>query len=176
MALSYKNRQYILDKHPEIGEAFDDIVSQLQNVAGQSNANPNGVTDPPISPSSLKVTAAQGIFDAQIIDRNPVQRGINYFLEYSDNPGFSSPHTIDLGQSRNHRVALGNNTLYWRAHSSYPTSARSAPVYHGSQASPVAVVGGGTSTGPSFLPSEGSGTSNGASGSDGAFGNNPRRK
>jgi hypothetical protein len=176
MALSYKNRQLILDKYPEVGQAFDDLMDQLGNVSTQANANPNGITDPPIAPSALKVTAAHGIFDAQIIDRNPVQRGINYFLEYSDNPQFNAPHTIDLGQSRNHRANLGNAVLYWRAHSSYPTSSRSAPVFHGSQASPIAVVGGGTATGPVFLPSEGSGTSNGPSGSDGAFGNNPRRQ
>lgn len=173
--LPYRNRAQILAASPEVGQALDDLADHIQNVMNQTNSSPNGVTPPPPNPSALTVTASQGIFEAKIDDYNPVNRGINYFLEYSQNPQFSAPTTIDLGQSRNHRANLGNQTLYWRAHSSYPTSTRSTHVYHGSASSPVAVSGGGAATGPAPLPSSGSGTSSGASGSDGAFGNRPSR-
>ena len=175
MPLDYRNRQQIFDKSPEVAQALDDICKQLENVANQTNSSPIGVTNPPPTPNSLNVTAAHGIFDAKITDNNPVSRGINYFLQYSPSPSFNSPTTIDLGQSRNHRVSLGNQTLYWRAHSSYPTSAWSGHVYHGTSTVPIALFGGGPMTGPALQPSSGSGTSDGASGSDGAFGNNPVR-
>lgn len=175
MPLNYRNRQQIFDKSPEFAQALDDICGQLENVSRQANASPNGVTNPPSPPNSLNVTAAHGIFDAKIEDSNPINRGANYFLEYSPSPSFNSPTTIDLGQSRNYRANLGNQTLHWRAHVSYPTSARSAHVYHGTQSNPIAVVGGGAYSGPVLQPSSGSGTSRGASGSDGAFGNNPSR-
>lgn len=176
MPLQYRNRAVILAKYPELAEAFDDVTRHVENVMNQTNSSPNGQLEPPPSPSSLSVTGSDGIFDAQIIDNNPVNRGINYFLEYSPTSDFKAPHTIDLGTSRNHRVNLGNQSLFWRAHSSYPTSPRSRPVYHGSPAFPKVVVGGGNSTGPTLQASQGSGTSLGASGSDGAFGNNPFRK
>jgi hypothetical protein len=175
MPITYRNRPQIFDKSPETAQALDDICSQFENVCKQVNASPIGVTNPPPAPTSLTVTAAQGIFDAKITDNNPVSRGVNYFLEHSLSPSFNAPTTIDIGQSRNHRASLGNQTLYWRAHSSYPTSSRSGHAYHGTQTNPIAVVGGGASTGPVLQSSSGSGTSSGASGSDGAFGNNPTR-
>ena len=176
MAISYRNSQSLMTSHPEIAEAFDDVINHIQGVMTQTNASPAGQADPPITPSSLNVTAAHGIFDASITDNNQARRGINYFLEYSTTPAFNAPHTIDLRQSRNHRVALGNQTLYWRAHSSYPTGPRSNPVYHGGQLNPLPVNGGGAFTGPVIQNSQGSGTSYGPSGSDGAFGNNAMRK
>jgi hypothetical protein len=176
MALSYKNRQMILEKFPEIAEALDELAGHTENIAGQVNASLTGTTNPPSSPAALTVTAAQGIFDARIDDTTEVNRGIHYFLEYSKSPSFNKPTTIHLGASRNFRAHLGNQTLYWRAHSSYPTSPRSTHVYHGTSVKPIAVLGGGPITGPEPLPSAGSGTSNGASDSDGAFGNNPTRR
>lgn len=177
MSLSYRNRAFLLEKYPEIAEAFDDLTSQVQNTMTQTNSSPSGIQTPaPPAPSALTVTAANGIFDAKIDDNNsPVNRGINYFLEYSKSPAFTAPHTIDLGASRNHRTFLGNQTLYWRAHSSYPTSPRSEAAYHGTLTQPRAVIGGGTASGPDLLSSSGSGTSQGASGSDGGFGNQPFR-
>lgn len=175
MPLSYRNRPFLLDKHPEIAEALDDVMSHVSTTMQQTNSSPNGQAAPPPTPSKLTVTAAHGIFDAKIDDNAPVTRGINYFLEYSQTPSFNSPTVIDLGASRNHRVALGNQTLHWRAYSSYPTSPRSQVIYHGTQGQPTPVIGGGTASGPDPQPSSGSGTSKGASGSDGGFGNHAFR-
>jgi len=47
-----------------------------------------------------------------------------------------------LGSSRNLRLALGNQTLYWRAYSQYLGSDPSGPVTFGTPA--TAVIGGGT--------------------------------
>ena len=175
MALDYRNRSFLLENHPQIAEAFDDVLKHLKNTQEQVNVSPDGQMEPPPAPSQLHVTAAHGIFDIKIDDHNPVNRGINYFVEYSKSPSFNAPTTIDLGSSRNHRAFLGNQALHWRAHSSYPTSPRSAPVYHGTSVNPHRVERGGAITGPDLLPSSGSGTSMGASGSDGGFGNNKFR-
>jgi hypothetical protein len=175
MPLNYRNRQAILDKNPEIGQALDDLLRHVQTTMDQTNASPDGQAQPPTAPAALKVTAAHGIFDASITDNSPVTRGVNYFLEYSQSPQFNSPTVVDLGQSRNHRVMLGNQNLYWRAYSAYPTGPKSAHVYHGGVATPSPVAGGGSLSGPSIQPSQGSGTSYGANGADGGFGNNSRR-
>lgn len=175
MALSYRNRSFISDKFPEVGQAIDDLIDYVQTLSTQTNSSMTGQTNPPVAPSSLTVTAAHGIFDAKIDDYAPANRGINYFLQYSKSPAFTAPVTIDLGTSRNHRAMLGNQTLYWRAHAAYPTSPISQHAYHGTELNPIAVTGGGAATGPEPLPSSGSGTSFGASGNDGGFGNNPYR-
>jgi hypothetical protein len=176
MPLPFRNRAMIIEKYPELGQALDDLAGHIENTMTQTNASVNGQSNPPPAPSALSVTASQGIFDAAITDNAPVARGINYFLEYSNNPNFTAPTTVDLGQSRNYRAHLGNQTLYWRAHSSYPTGPRSDHAYHGTQALPSPVIGGGAFTGPAPLASQGSGTSVGASGSDGGFGNDQFRR
>jgi hypothetical protein len=174
--LTIRNLEAIRQKDPQLGQAFDDVLAMIQTTSQQANVTPSGnAIAPPPNVSSLQVTSANGAFSAAIIDNNPVVRGINYFLEYSPTPAFNAPIVIDLGASRNWEGVLGNRILYWRAYSSYPTSARSTPVYFGSQAAPTAVTGGGTISPPASLPSQGSGTSSGASGSDGGFGNNPKR-
>lgn len=172
----YRRRAELKNLNPMVAEALDDLASRITNTGEQVAASPDGLVAPPPSVSSLAVSAAQGIFDISINDNNSsIVRGINYFLEYSLSPSFTAPHVKDLGSSRNWRGFLGNQTLYWRAYSSYPTSARSKPVYYGTELQPTATIGGGTATGPAPLGSNGSGTSKGSSGSDGGFGNNPYR-
>lgn len=169
---SYRNRDYLFGVDRRMVEALDDILAALNNAARQVTASPAGVTGAPPQISSLDVDAADGVFDAAIADNNPVLRGINYFLEYSATVNFTAPVVIDLGASRNWRGYLGNQTLYFRAYSSYPTSPSSPAIYFGS---PTAVVGGG-SAGPSPLPSRGSGTApdDGTDGNSG-FGAEPYR-
>jgi len=174
--LNIHNIDLIRSKDPFVAEALESIALQLGHVADQTTATIGGTTAAPPAPTSVNVQAAGGIHDIAITDNNPVQRGINYFVEYSPNASFVKPTVIDLGQSRNWRGALGNQTLFFRAYSSYPTSPRSDAVYHGGSAiNPVAVVGGGATSGPTPQASQGSGTTDGANGGDGGFGNSPVR-
>jgi hypothetical protein len=78
-----------------------------------------------------------------------------YFAESDATPGFTTPRVYFLGSSRNLYVQLGNQTLYWRAYSQYVGSSPSAPVTFGT---PATAVTGGGSSGPTPLPSGGSGT------------------
>ena len=165
----------IRQDNPYLAEALESIANGLGNVADQTNASVHGTTAAPLAPTSLSVQASGGIHDIAIVDNNPVNRGINYFVEYSPNASFVKPTVVDLGATRNLRTALGNQTLFFRAYSAYPTSPRSPAVYFGSETSPTAVNGGGASTGPTPQASQGSGTQDGANGGDGGFGNNPTR-
>jgi len=174
--MPYTNQTYIQHLDSKLAQALDDIVRQVQSVAQQVVASPVGATAAPSPISQLTVTAADGIFDVQIQDNSPVSRGINYFVEYSTTTNFAQPHVVDLGAARTYRATWGNQTLYFRAYSQYPTSPPSTVVYFGSVASPIPVAGGGAAVGPAPQPSTGSGTApnNGQTGGAG-FGYVPNR-
>lgn len=169
--MSYKNRSFILSKHPEIAEALDEIMRNFSQVMDHTNTTARGGAAPPPPVSAISVDAKEGIFDVSITDNSSsVSRGINYFLEYSTSPQFEAPTVVDLGASRNWRRMLGNHTLYFRAYSAYPTSPRSDPLHFSRP-----VMGGGKIVGPPISISSGSGTSAGPSASDGGFGNQQTR-
>lgn len=156
-------------------EALSDVQQNQNTIAQQVNGSVAGNPKPPAAINSLNVTAQDGIFDAKITDNSDTSRGVNYFIEHSPTPNFSAPHLIHLGTSRNWRGALGNQTLHFRAYSSFPTSGASSHVYHGSAAAPTPVTGGGVS-GPPMQSSSGGGTAatNGTQGGHG-FGPVPFR-
>ena len=162
MSLLIRNRALIATNDPLLGQALEDVTQHLERLIPPST--------PPSDITQLNVSAADGVFDISVVDNLPAQRGINYFLEYAQEPSFQSPILIDLGASRNWRGYLGNLTLYWRAYSAYPSTARSKPVVF--LGNPV--VGGGAA-GPAPLPSQGGGTSVGGSAADGGFGNERTR-
>jgi hypothetical protein len=150
---------------PYVYEALTQIVNAVNSVGRAAGVDPSGTIDPPAPIGSLRVTSADGIFDLAITDNSSVHRGIFYFAESDVTPAFSQPRVHFLGSSRNLRVALGNQTLYWRAYSQYLGSDPSEPVTFGSPA--TAVTGGGTATGPQLQPSTGSGTAPGTAGGSG---------
>lgn len=157
MSQTIRNLDFIRNENPRLYEALQDIIQQHANTSQQGNLNPTGQPEPPPAISSLKVTASNGHFQVAINDPNPIYRGISYFVEHADNPQFTNAHIEELGSSRNANFFLGNVTRYWRAYSSYPSSAPGPPAYHGGSV-PMAVVGGGSIPGPSFQASQGSGT------------------
>ena len=174
--MSYANESHVRALDPLLHKALESIVQQVQNVATQVAATPVGSTNAPPTISALTVVASGGTFDIQVQDNSPVQRGINYFVEYSTAPDFAQPHVVDLGAARTYRATWGNQTLYFRAYSQYPTSPPSATVYFGPANAPTAVAGGGASAGPTPQASTGSGTApnNGQQGGAG-FGYTPTR-
>lgn len=139
-------------------ESLQDIISQGGNVQQQTNANGTGQPQPPPGIDGVNVTGQNGHFNIAIKDNNPLYRDVHYYVEHASNSQFTDPHVIHLGHTRNHSVFLGNVTRFFRAYSAYPSSKSSPPQYHGGAASPTPVNGGGAIGGPSFLPSEGSGT------------------
>lgn len=127
----------------KVYEAFKAVQDQASSTEQQANLNPTGPPAPPPAINSLRMsTGPGGEMQAEITDTSMVSRGVKYWLEHADNAQFNNPHHIDLGASRNWSGHLGNQTLYWRAYSSYEASGASPAVYHGSAVAPLPVTGG----------------------------------
>lgn len=167
MAKGIRNLEYIRQRDPRLYEALSDLIQQHQAVAQQVNGNPTGNPHPPAPIDGVTVTGQNGHFHIQIQHRADIYRGIQYYAEFADNPGFSNPHTIHMGDSREHTQFLGNGTYYWRAFASYASSPPSAPAYHGGAGAPQPVSGGGVVGGPALLDPQGSGTGNAGEGLSG---------
>jgi hypothetical protein len=154
----------IKKESPYTYEALTQVVTAVNSIGRATGVDPTGEISAPSPIGGISVVAADGIFDVAITDNSAVNRGIYYFAESDATPGFSAPHVYFLGSSRNLRVSLGNQTLYWRGYSQYLGSQPSAAVAFGSPA--TAVVGGGAA-GPPPQSSSGSGTASGGSGGSG---------
>jgi hypothetical protein len=143
------------DKDAYLYETLVKIVGAVNSASQNAGVDPSTPSQAPTSIASIQVQAANGWFDLVITDPSASRPGLFYFAESDVTPGFNSPRVYFLGSSRNLYVQLGNQTLYWRAYSQYVGSSPSTPVTYGSP--PTAVTGGGNS-GPTPLPSGGSGT------------------
>jgi hypothetical protein len=152
-----KNKDFLKTLDPT-GKLYDLVGSIEQEINAQkSQTGAAGVlqtgqpapTPPP--PAKLSVAAAGGIFQVNITDQTP---GVNYVLEYSTTPNFTAaPKQIPLALgATQYRGSLGNQTLFWRVRSGYPTAPHSAPLspptYFGTAAAPTPVTGGGAVIGP----------------------------
>jgi hypothetical protein len=155
----------IKNESPYTYEALTQIVNAVNSLGRATGVDPSGTIAPPAPIGRLSVTAADGIFDLAITDNSSVHRGIFYFAESDITPAFSQPRVHFLGSSRNLRLALGNQTLYWRAYSQYLGSDPSEPVTFGTPA--TGVTGGGAGAGPALQGSTGSGTASGSEGGSG---------
>ena len=140
---------------PYLYETLVKIVAAVNAASQNAGVDPATPSPAPTAIAAVQVQAANGWFDLAITDPAAARPGLFYFAESDVTPAFSAPRVYFLGASRNLYVQLGNQTLYWRAYSQYVGSLASAPVTYGTPA--VAVVGGGAS-GPSPLPTSGSGT------------------
>ncbi len=156
---------------PFVYEALTQLVNAVNAIGRGTGVDPAGSIAAPAPIGGLSVVAAGGIFDIAITDNSSLNRGIFYFAESDTTPAFLQPYVHFLGSSRNYRIALGNQTLYWRAYSQYLGSETSQPVAFGNP--PTAVTGGGTVSGPALQASSGSGTAAGNQGGSG-FGQKPR--
>src|SRR5579885_2438740 len=161
----------IKDRDPYLYETLVKIVSAVNSTSQRACVDPSTPAPAPPAIASLEVRAANGWFDLSITDPSPSRPGLFYFAESDTPPAFRAPRVYFLGASRNLYVQLGNQSLYWRAYSQYIGSLPSAPVTFGTPALPVS---GGGITGPSPLPSQGSGalTNGNAPGGNG-FGIHP---
>lgn len=146
---------------PDIGsklyEVFQGILQQNQNVQQQTNSNGDANPTPPPQVNGVQVSGANGYLHVAINDTNDIYSGVQYYADHADNPNFTNAQTVPMGSSRNATIAVGNQDRYVQVYSSYGSSPSSPPVIHGGVV-PVSVNGGGTNSGPAFLPSQGSGT------------------
>lgn len=154
---SARNKDFTKTLDPT-GKLFDLISSMEEEMnaqktqtgaAGSLQKGQAPQTPPP--PAAISVQASGGIFQVNITDQTP---GVNYVLEYSPTANFPpNPRQISLALGANqYRSMLGNQTLFWRVRSGYPTAPHSAPLspptYFGSPTAPTPVIGGGATIGP----------------------------
>jgi hypothetical protein len=145
MALSqtganYRNRAHVQGKDQLLGRALDDIVSQVQAVATQTNASVTGKAAAPSAPTALSVSNSNGHATLGITHAN-APAGTNYLIEYSKTPNFQSPVQIDNGISKSFQQYFkGLGPLYFRAAARFPTSGISRHVYFGTQTNPTPVT------------------------------------
>lgn len=140
-------------------ESLQDLQKMAANVASQTNSKLKGAqSSPPPAINALQVDGGAGVYHAYITDNNQsIYRGIEYTLEYSQDPAFSTFHVEHLGPSRDRRLNLGlPGPLYFRGYSGYPTSPASPVVYHGGS-QPVGVLANGNAV-PALRGGQGSGT------------------
>jgi hypothetical protein len=162
--INIKNLEFIrkvqIEGHPEFGarlyETLNAIIQGQKNIGLQTNASLNEPTPPPPQINNLEVSASGGVAHVSIADDNEIYRGVSYHVQYSKDAAFSSPITVHMGPSRDIRIPVGSDPLYYRAFSDYPTSAPSTPVYHGGT-TPVAIAAQGSNQ-PSVPSGKGSGT------------------
>lgn len=157
MSLNVRNLDYLKSKDIRLHETITDLIKGIGTIEQQVSGNANGNPAAPPAVNGVQVTAANGYLHVAITDNNQIYRGVKYFAEHADNPQFTNPQIVPMGDSRNTTIAVGNQTRYVRVYSAYPFSPPSAPVYHGGS-QPIGVNGGGADSGPNFLASQGSGT------------------
>jgi hypothetical protein len=147
--------------HAQFYEAFYDLMTAVGNISDQGNMNPNGpVASPPQISAITVVPKGGGVHQVTIQDNTPVTRGISYFAEYSLDPHFSTFTPVSMGASRQMDVPAGTGNIFWRAYSSYQTSAPSLPIYHGASvnstgttaSAAAGIAGTGSGTEPSSQP------------------------
>ena len=163
MPLAVRNRDYLRAKDVRQAEMVDDIINGLNRLEAQVSGNVNG--QPPVPPPvhAVQVSGRDGYLHVAITDNNGIQgqggiyRGLEYYVDHADNPGFANAVTEHLGPRRNVTIPVGSQTRYVRAYSAYQFGSPSQPVVHGGN-QPIGTVGGGSGPGPLFLPSQGSGT------------------
>jgi hypothetical protein len=157
MPIDVRNLEYIKAQDPKFYEAFIDIIKAHEVVSQQVNGSSSSNPSPPPAVNGVKVSGAGGHLHVAITDNNQIYRGIQYYVEHADNPQFTDPQIVHIGDTRNATIPVGSQSRYVRVYSAYASSAPSPAVYHGG-ADPIPVNGGGSDSGPQFLPSEGSGT------------------
>jgi hypothetical protein len=162
--LSIRNLSYIRSMKPDdpqmgsrLYEALQDLITHDRNLASQTNANPQGPSQPPPAVNGVQVSAQNGFMHVAITDNNEVYRGIRYYAVHSLSNQFSNPQIVPMGDSRNVTIAIGNQTRHVGVYSSYLNSPPSPMVIHGGS-TPIPVSGGGSDAGPLFLDGQGSGT------------------
>jgi len=153
--LNSQRMSQIKQKYSEVYEALRDHEAAINHLGMQTNASPVGLTPAPGSHAAISVKGGAGLYDVAITDNADAYRGKEHFLEYSQDPSFSSPHVIHLGASKNWRGSLGVGPYHFRSRSQYATSAPSDYIYHppvdalaGSEPQMQAGQGGGYGTEP----------------------------
>lgn len=167
-------------KDPDLAQTLQTIVDGANKIAQNAGVSATGDITPPKAPDTVAVKVSGELMHVAITHNGPLQRGIRYFSEISNDSSFGQPIVIDHGTSRtSHPIPLptfpdggGTKTGYHvRSYAQNPGGPPSGKTV--AQGGPFTM--GGT-TQMTLLPSTGSGTapSTGQSAGQG-LGNNQSR-
>lgn len=147
MALSqtganYKNQSELQRRDRMLGDALDDLASQVQSARSQGNFGQAGPPSAPHPLTAIQVTPSAG-FAYISLTHNNAPSGTQYVIEVSSSPNFPSSGTqrIDNGISLSHPpLYLKGLTMYFRAAPKFPASGLAPWTYFGGQNAPSAVT------------------------------------
>jgi hypothetical protein len=148
---------------PVFGDKLSQALQYIVDGVNLGHANAavaaaGSVAPPPRLDSFNVTTDAMGFAYFGLKHNGNIQRGVNYFVEHADNPGFVGAHIVHLGTSRNGvPLYIGNSTRYFRAYAGYQGSDEVSERTNFGGASPTAVTGGGSAP-AAFQQSYGAGT------------------
>src|SRR6266850_4155570 len=106
--------QHIAVTDPHLYEVLKQLVTSQNKLNNYHGIDTSGVVKAPAAIGSLTVTATNGRFIATIIDKSPVNKGINYFVEYDTSASFLTAVQVALGPSRVFDKFLGSATYFFR--------------------------------------------------------------
>lgn len=137
----YRNQDAIQKKDRVLGEAIDDIASQIEQIRQQGNF---GSLGPPAAPHPLTkiVVTPSGGFASIQLTHNNAPAGTRYIIEMSSTSNFlaGTVQRIDAGISlAPPPIYLKNLTLFFRAAPMFLSSDLAEWTYFGGTAAPTAV-------------------------------------
>lgn len=165
----------VRQENPLLGQLLDRVIFAINKSSANSSTASLGELPAPVPVNSTEV---KGTFDASTntlttpgeilhwvhTHNSPLQRGIQYITEVSNDPSFINAHPIDAGASRSgfHPLpALDDNgdptNYYLRVVSQNHGSAPSVPTVFGGANTPTKIVLTGA-TRMSLLTTQGAGT------------------
>jgi hypothetical protein len=156
---------HLLNTDVRQGMLFQKIITAVNTLGKASGVAPVGQVSAPTPPDGIQVAASGEMVHVSLTHNAPVNRGIEYFTEISNNAAFNQPVVYHHGTSRtpppfplpSKTTAGATQNYYLRSYSQYRGSAPSTPVVYGGASNPTPVTLGG-STQLTLLPSAGSGT------------------
>lgn len=156
---------HILNTDVRQGMLLQRIITAINNSSQAAGVAPVGQVSAPTPPDGIQVAAAGEMVHVSLTHNAPVNRGVEYFTEISNNPAFNQPVVYHHGTSRtpppfplpSKTTAGATQNYYLRSYSQYRGGPPSTPVVFGGASNPTPVTLGG-STQLTLLPSSGSGT------------------
>lgn len=136
----YVNRDHVHRNDKYVGEAMDDVASQVAAVMRQGNFTAKGSPAPPSKPASLSVSSVNGLVTATI-QHPDAPAGTQWVLRYSTSPTFQNAITETLSHPVWQRY-LPQQSIFFKVTAKFPASSESDPIYFGTSVSPTQVSTG----------------------------------
>lgn len=148
-----------IDGHPGFGaklyQSLHTLALGVSTIAQQTNANPSGTPEAPPPVQQVTVTPHPQGVDVSIKHEGQFYQGLEYYVDYADNPSFVNARTEHIGQTRNAIIPVGQWNGYYQVRASYPSGISTRPVLNGGAVAQM--VRGGSTSAVAMQPTQGCG-------------------